>query len=1471
MTHEFPRLPPIRLALFCLLLATLLAGQGPGTAVASHECAAWHDTNVNFLIDYSNSMGFDDGWRAELAEDFALGVLDGLDNVNHLERAGGIGFPGKWSFNVSAANIGNVRFAISNTTSNGSGTPLYDAIVAGAQHLGNLAAPGKKIMVVITDGEDEGSTSTFNQAAGQIAGSGATTYLVFTGLDSDPGAGALQSLANSSGANSIVAGSGTAASTLVDQVLDAACRNFRPHAEMNISDTELRLGHEGFAITFDGTPSSDAETSASNLSFNWTFTRPDGTTFNRSGISVSLNFTDNQLPNGENWTVRLRVTDGDGASDTRTRGFRVVGSPPDIDITGPTSIDVLDTIDLEVTPDADIDGGVLQIVWDIVDSPPGAQEGPQNGFGSGPLLPLINTLEQDIGTWVFSATATDDEGDTDSQQVNVEVNNLPPKIHLVGPEVDAGDLLTVETTILDDEDGGLLTFDWDIIQAPQAGSIPVQEQFLGGTGAGGAILDIATSIDDAGTWIFRLTATDNDDAPNSVISDTISVVVDGLPEAHIRCPTCTDPDGIGSGTIGSLSFPLELDGADSVDPDSPPPPPCPGPEDDHCHDTLEPPVRDISDGVAYTWSLVDVPSELWGLQPLGRVDEVFGIPAFDPTMALDFSDLEPGDWTFELKVRDGEDNEDVTSFTVSVVDEHGPPVAILNAPARYTTDLSGLLNEDITLNGGLSLDPDNVLDLLAGEELQPGAGITDYAWAVVDTPQDCVAVPVLPAGPTEHTVDLFTADSILDPECFGFWSIELTVTDDDTPPKTDRATTSVIIGNCPEPLCIDYPTQFDPQFVEFSEDTDIAIYYHLDSVLYDEPVFNSGMFAVLEIFHESDLSVPVYSATDPNVLASDQTDPNELASDQGGWLLFHWNGYSNSFERPESGQYTLAITLYTSEEDPTLGFVLAPTAFTATEPEAIWIEAVEPEILPSSDRYISRDDLQVGGDQIDIDYEISGVVLPDELCWRVSSEAGVFLIAKCVADPAASGTIAWDGLVAGSTIDAGNYTIELEAVRGTASLGSSEPHSFTIFEVELVNPRDVNGDGDINDPEEGSGGIGTEFSFWDPANRFHGSNTQDAGQLRIDCEVTIVPVDLAPHLRWRVFDGVDTVDATGTLFAPAGTDRRWNGIDRDDGIGRMPRFTIEGMPATNDDFGRKTVRVQLLNPDDSSQVLYETSQGIEVFWPLLVDLGGARNDGNFAKNHPDPDLNSTAAGDHAGQVPRDGHRAPNWMSYWGQVVESQHGIPRDHLRYMDTLVSGTWGATPSVYYFDDGYTGRHDRLLIGEIAQHTDADPDGPGPRQATTGIDTFRDTVIHENHHAIDQSVDFTNQAFGFGISGADLVTDNHWSFNLAPPLVLPVPPLGPGRINNHFRDFNADMDFADAPDNNADGDTDDLLENENMDRDGDDVPNWVDLAPGALGPGNDVGNFALNAEDDVEHALAGMDWGNPGKRHKTDDNHLD
>lgn len=999
-------------ALAGLVVVVVLAA--PSSA---QECVDHDDISLDIALDISGSMA--DGGKVFAARDFAVSLVSELLATGSLVEAASFTFCSTICANnlfQSPAAIAAATSLIAGTCADPAiasfcpdGTALFDAIILGSNGIRSRSAP-IKLLVVVTDGQNTGGATNLAQAAAALQPPGIVARLVFV----LPGSSAeLQAIASAAGAHvQAMEATGPNLSSLVAAIVASTCANFRPSAAIGLSDGELRLGlpGEGFAITFDGSPSSDSEDADGALSFSWELRDPAGAVVtSASGISFSYTFDDSRLP-ADQWSVRLTVTDTDGASQTASRTFRVLGSPPEITLSGPSSVEVGQPIELAVSPTTDVDGGPLTVSWTIARRPPGSTLQPPP---DGPVQTLPTT-SADIGSWLFHAQARDDEGEVDGADHEVEVVNLPPEIELVGTQrVRVGETIHVETISTMDPDGGDLTFRWDVVQAPRSSQIQVQEGYARGTGASGASLDIATSLSDAGHWIFRLVATDDDGAPDSEVSEEIAVHVDAPPLAEIDGPTL----------IGSAAFPLVLDSSDSVDPESP----CPA-LPHRCHDTLDGrPVAVPDDPLQLTWSLVDMPVELAGSYTLGAVDDALGLYAHGSTLSVDHGLLEPGDWAFQLEAVDGEGNRDTATLSVAIADDNGHPTALVTGPMRYLVSAGNVLSRDIILSGAASFDRDNILD---GSPLGAGLGITRYAWEILQAPPDCTP-PAVPAGTAAHTFTLFAGGHVVDPPCQGIWRLQLTVTDDDPSPATDFAETLVGIGNCPAPLCIDHPTQAAPRFVEFPPDTDIPILYHLDSTVYDSPTLAAGGLVVgLALYHENDPTTPVHVALDPNV----------LPSDRGGQPSFQWNGRTAAQERPLPGRYSIEISLL----NPHLG----TTSFVAREQDAIAIQFIEYVVDADADDLVSLDAVRVGEDTVTVPYTAWGGLQADTLQWHVLHGSEILHTATA---PPQSGVIEWNGRLAdGSLVDPGIYRIELQAFRRGLPAGRIASHPVTLFATTLT-------------------------------------------------------------------------------------------------------------------------------------------------------------------------------------------------------------------------------------------------------------------------------------------------------------------------------------------------------------------------------------------------------------------------------------
>jgi hypothetical protein len=395
---------------------------------------------------------------------------------------------------------------------------------------------------------------------------------------------------------------------------------------------------------------------------------------------------------------------------------------------------------------------------------------------------------------------------------------------------------------------------------------------------------------------------------------------------------------------------------------------------------------------------------------------------------------------------------------------------------------------------------------------------------------------------------------------------------------------------------------------------------------------------------------------------------------------------------------------------------------------------------------------------------------------------------------------------------------------------------YTVLQVKVKNPIDSDSDNNIDDDATSANSYtGNEFTF-SPA---------DPGVLTMPCRVEIKP-DVAA-VRDMFEDKIRIrLSAIGTSHDPMGpyiTELSWDhafsgettaGNATYDGWNLwIATATFTGLPMDNSDFGEKSSCVTVFKPTGVG-VLYEPEEvPYEVFWPLVEDPAGARVDGNFAKNHWGDDLAASASD--TGQNRPASTRAPNWFYYWRQVVpEAQYAL-------YDSTDPAAYGEAPAIYSFartgsGGPYADPHNRTLIEPLAQ-------GGPLLGVTTGIDAFKDTAVHEEYHAITQSVGYTNTAWSLGITGSSNVADSHWSFNINKPSPPPTPPLPSGRVYNHYDDINSDGDFLDA--------------GEDLDTDGDGVINSAE-------PGT-VESLAYAVMPQNENGLAGDDWGNPGKNHNT------
>ncbi|HEY9049613.1 MAG TPA: tandem-95 repeat protein [Ohtaekwangia sp.] len=302
---------------------------------------------------------------------------------------------------------------------------------------------------------------------------------------------------------------------------------------------------------------------------------------------------------------------------------------------------------------SDADGTIASYAWTKTSGPAATMTN-----ASTPTLLLTNLVE---GIYVFRLTATDNAGETGYAEVTITVQaaavNQPPTVNA---GADKTITLPISTTTINgsasDTDGTVTTYLWTQVSGPVTATL---------TNAGTAILT-ASGMTTAGTYVFKLTATDDDGA---IGSDNVSVVVQ--PAAVNKAPTAN------AGADKTLTLPtnsVNLVGSGS-DPDG----------------TI----------ASYAWTKVSGPAAT-----------ISGAA----TTTLSLSNLVVGSYVFRLTVTD---NQGASGFDeVTVIVNAANQLPIVNAGADKTIKLP---TNTVTLTGSAS-DPDGTITSYAWTKVSGPAG-----------------------------------------------------------------------------------------------------------------------------------------------------------------------------------------------------------------------------------------------------------------------------------------------------------------------------------------------------------------------------------------------------------------------------------------------------------------------------------------------------------------------------------------------------------------------------------------------------------------------------------------------------------------------------------------------------------------------------------------------------------------------------
>lgn len=340
------------------------------------------------------------------------------------------------------------------------------------------------------------------------------------------------------------------------------------------------------------------------------------------------------------YIFKLTVTDNQGALSSAfdTIVVKAVNQPPVAVVTGTKQTITLptSTATLDGSKSFDPDGTVASYAWSEV-------SGPADAITNASAATTTTTgLTQ--GTYIFQLVVTDNQGATGTGFDTVIVNPAPnqPPVAIAGAKQTI--TLPNNSTTLDgsksyDPDGTIASYAWSQVSGPS------------GTITNAAVVATTATGLTQGTYIFKLTVTDNQGATSST-QDTVIVN-----------PAPNQPPVAIAGAKQSITLPANsatLDGTQSYDPDG----------------TI----------ASYAWSQVSGP----GSAAIGSTSSA-------STMA---SGLVQGNYIFQLTVTDNQGAKSTTYDTITV---HPAVSNIPVADAGFNQTIT-LPTNSVTLNGTGSYD-----------------------------------------------------------------------------------------------------------------------------------------------------------------------------------------------------------------------------------------------------------------------------------------------------------------------------------------------------------------------------------------------------------------------------------------------------------------------------------------------------------------------------------------------------------------------------------------------------------------------------------------------------------------------------------------------------------------------------------------------------------------------------------------------
>ena len=223
--------------------------------------------------------------------------------------------------------------------------------------------------------------------------------------------------------------------------------NSAPNASFGISPNPAAVGQ---VVTFNASSSSDSDGTIVN--YEWDLDG-DGTfeTDTDGDDTTSLAYTTAGAR-----TIRLRVTDDDGATDVDDNTLVVSNGRPNASFTiSPNPAQIGETVTFNASASTDADGTIVRYEWDL-DGLPGYEV-------DGGSSPTTTQSYMSSGTRTIRLRVTDDDGGQATDADSLRINARPTPSFTISPNPSViGETVTFNANSSSDSDGSISTYEWDL-------------------------------------------------------------------------------------------------------------------------------------------------------------------------------------------------------------------------------------------------------------------------------------------------------------------------------------------------------------------------------------------------------------------------------------------------------------------------------------------------------------------------------------------------------------------------------------------------------------------------------------------------------------------------------------------------------------------------------------------------------------------------------------------------------------------------------------------------------------------------------------------------------------------------------------------------------------------------------------------------------------------------------------------------